>query len=134
MGRNIRSPRIFRITIDEKLSEDLIRILVSKLQTDLYQFSDETHHWGKETESFITPKNHPRKLGIPNSLIKEFPWDIFQEGQVYVSGEFIYLNANNPCFTIERGVQSFVPIADISKDIVKKLYSEVLTGGGDGSH
>jgi len=73
-----------RITIDEKLSEDLIRALVSSLADGTHEFSDGEADWGKEDDLHIRPEDYDLKFGIPSEEKENFPWSNLREGQVYL--------------------------------------------------
>ncbi len=66
-----------RITIDEKLSEDLIRVLISPLKKGTRKFRDQLEYWEDEKEELVRPDSFAEKMGIPFSKKKEFKWENF---------------------------------------------------------
>jgi len=80
--------RVWRITIDEKLSEDLIRLLVSPLKGGIKKFRDQMEYWEEEKEELVRPDSFAKKMGIPISDKKNFKWQNLREGQVFLSGAF----------------------------------------------
>jgi hypothetical protein len=75
-----------RITIDERLSEDLIRVLICPLAKGVRAFLDREGDWGAERQSLIRPKDYVRKLGVTEPEL--WPWESLTEGQVFLSGQF----------------------------------------------
>lgn len=117
-----------RITIDEKLSDDLIRALVCPLAKGAEEFGDRREDWGEEKEILIRPDDYLRKLDIPSSRAKDLPWSDFREGQVFLSGEFkaVDKKENPEKFAVSQGQKEFLRIDGNIKAEVKRLYFEAL--------
>ena len=75
-----------RITVDERLANDLIRLASCRLAEGVEVFFDRDGDWGSEREIWAEPKTYARKMGVPASIAP--PWATLEEGQVFVSGEF----------------------------------------------
>ena len=128
MRKELRKARVRRITVDEKLSDDLFRFVFCSLKEGIKRFADQSDKWQKEQEKLVNPKNYSRILYVKKS---EAPaWETLQEGQVYLSGEFeIIGNQKNPSdFKVSPGRRKFLRIdeLDIIDETVKSLYSDVL--------
>jgi hypothetical protein len=128
MKKKLRKTRVRRITVDEKLSDDLFRFVFCSLKEGVERFSDQSDKWQKEQEKLVNPKNYSRILYVKKS---EAPaWETLQEGQVYLSGEFeIIGNKKNPeDFKVSPGQRNFLRIdeLDIVDETVKSLYSDAL--------
>jgi len=128
MKKKLRKVRVRRITVDEKLSDDLFRFVFCSLKEGVERFSDQSDKWQEEQEKLVNPKNYSRILYVKKS---EAPaWGTLQEGQVYLSGEFeIIGNKKNPeDFKVSLGQRNFLRIdeLDIVDETVKSLYSDVL--------
>jgi hypothetical protein len=119
-----------RITIDEKLSDDLIRALVSPLAKGAEEFGDRTENWGEEEEILIRPEDYLSKLDIPSSKAKDLPWPDFREGQVFLSGQFRAVDEKEKPerFAVSPGQKEFLRIDGNIKAEVKRLYFEALKG------
>ena len=128
MKKKLRKVRVRRITVDEKLSDDLFRFVFCSLKEGVERFSDQSDKWLKEQEKLVKPANYFRILYVKKS--KAPAWETLQEGQVYLSGEFeIIGNKKNPeDFKASPGQRNFLRIdeLDIVDETVKSLYSDVL--------
>jgi len=122
--------RVRRITVDEKLSENLFRFVFCSLREGIKQFTDRDDEWEEEREKLVHPNDYSRTLGVKKA---EAPtWEILQEGQVYLSGEFKVIGdqTNPECFEVSPGRRKFLRIdnLDMINEGVKSLYSDVLKG------
>jgi len=120
--------RVRRITVDEKLSDDLFRFVFCSLKKGIEKFSSQGDKWQKEQEKLVHPRNYPRILNVKKS---EAPaWETLHEGQVYLSGEFVLIGdqTNPDYFEISLGPRKFLRIdnMDTIDEGVKSLYSDVL--------
>jgi hypothetical protein len=117
-----------RITIDEKLSENLIRALVSPLAEGTREFSDQEADWGEERDFLLKSEDYIGKLGIPPEEKDKFPWSDLREGQVFLSGFFEALDdqPQPERFRVTRGPQRFMRIDGAVKEHVKRLYFQAL--------
>ncbi len=119
-----------RITIDEKLSEDLIRLLVSALKGGIKKFRDQMEYWEEEKEELVRPDSFVKKMGIPISEKKNFKWQDLREGQIFLSGAFDVVIKKLPgMFEINPKRKEFLSIDALAKKDIKKLYFKVLGRG-----
>jgi hypothetical protein len=127
-----RAPRrvvVRRITVDEWLADDLIRLVSCRLAEGVEEFFDRDGDWGPEREIWAEPKTYARKMGVPASIAP--PWETLEEGQVFVSGEFEVVGdrAAPDYLRVSRGRKELLRIDELQdlKETVKRLYSNVLT-------
>lgn len=125
-----RKVRVRRITVDEKLSDDLFRFVFCSLRESIEKFTDRDDEWQEERERLVHPRNYSRILYVEKS---EAPaWETLQEGQVYLSGEFEVIGDQTKpdYFKVSPGRRKFLRIdkLDIIDEGVKSLYSDVLRG------
>lgn len=140
---------VHRITVDEKLAEDLIRLEICKLKKleDGGEFKDEPGFWediAEEGEEIFArapdPDNKSQEdlyteiMSIPAALSSQFPWKDLTEGQVFLSGSFSVRESQNEDKKIKKYFyrpkeNSFEQIDDEVKDDTKILYYEVLAQG-----
>lgn len=120
-----------RITVDEKLSEDLIRVLVSSLKEGIKKFRDKMEYWEEENEELVRPDSFVKKMGIPFSEKKKFKWENLREGQVFLSGAFDVVDIKKPPgkFEVNPKRKEFLSIDTLAKKDIKKLYFRVLGRG-----
>ena len=122
--------KVYRITIDEKLSDNLFRFLICKLKKEKSRFIDRVDEWEKEKEKIVNPQNYYRILKTKKS--KAPLWNSLVEGQVYLSGEFKEVgDPKKPAYFITNPEQQHFKRIDnlqFIKDGVKILYSDVLKG------
>jgi hypothetical protein len=135
MAKGKPRARVWRTTVDEKLAEDLFRVVRSRLARGIDEFWDRSGEWGREREIIVSPKDYAQKMHIPPG--KEPPWAALQEGQVYLAGEFVSVPAEDaeqgaeaePArFRLAPGKESFLRIDQLTtfKDSVKAIYYQVL--------
>jgi hypothetical protein len=115
MAKSKRPPEksvVNRITVDERLSESLVRLLIAPLKKQAETITeDSTEDWGKERPRDVTPKNFLTVLGLQkNSALmrkattmvleveegqidqkqidrpERLLWRELTEGQVFLSG------------------------------------------------
>ncbi len=121
-----------RITIDERMGEKLIRVLVCDLADGVHEFSDRLEDWGAERELLVRPQTYAKTLGLPpgEQYQKQYPWDSLSEGQVFLSGEFeVTDDPQAPTrFRVSSGRKEFVRIDQIKffRERLKKQYSKLL--------
>ncbi len=120
-----------RITVDEKLSEDLIRVLISSLKEGIKKFRDQMEYWEEEQEELVRPDSFAKKMGIPISEKKNFKWQNLREGQVFLSGAFDVVDTKKPPgrFEVNPKRKEFISIDALVKQDIKKLYFRVLGRG-----
>ena len=117
-----------RITVDEKLSEDLLRLLISSLKEGIKKFRDQMEYWEEEKEELVRPDSFAKKMGIPFSEKKNFKWESLREGQVFLSGAFDIVDIKKPPgkFEVNPKRKEFLSIDALVKKDIKKLYFRVL--------
>jgi hypothetical protein len=130
MKRKSRKVRVRRITVDEKLSDDLFRFVFCPLREGIKQFTDRDDEWQEEREKLVHPQDYSRILDVKKS---EAPaWETLQEGQVYLSGEFEVIGDQTKpeYFKVSSGRRHFLRIDNLGiiDEGVKALYSDVLRG------
>jgi len=128
MKRKLRKVRVRRITVDEKLSDDLFRFVFCSLKEDIEKFTDRDDEWQEEREELVHPKDYSQILDVKKS---EAPaWETLQEGQVYLSGEFKVIGDQTKpeYFKVNPGRRKFLRIdnLDMIDEGVKSIYSDVL--------
>lgn len=138
-----------RITVDERLSDDLIRLEICELKRvdESGEILDEPGFWtdiSSEGNDVLArpanPQSKSRKnlytdlMGIPETHVDVYPWKDLTEGQVFLSGEFEVREEQREEETIKRyfaspGKKAFERIDDDVKKHTKALYYEVLAKG-----
>jgi hypothetical protein len=149
MKKNKNKYPVYRITVDEKLSDNLIRLEICRLikYDETREFKDDPEFWeditnegeeilvcppGQENE---TQKNlYTEVMNIPQSLVDEFPWKDLKEGQVFLSGAFIakelpILTKKVYQYYYSPEDKGFKQIDDDVKAKTKTLYYSVLAKG-----
>jgi hypothetical protein len=131
MEKRLDEAAVRRLTVDEKLSDDLIRLLVCPLAAGRQEFRDETGAWGVESSLAIVPANYAAVMGIPDGMVEDYPWGMLREGQVYLSGSFLVKgDEKSPAgFIVVSEGRNFLRIDDLVKRRIKKLYFDALEGG-----
>ncbi len=84
--RIMRGSPVVRITVDERLSDDLIRVLVAPLKRNGPEFRDDPDDWGEEKELILDPATYRSGMGLRGPAPKDWAWDQLQEGQVFLLG------------------------------------------------
>ena len=130
MTNNQQKTKIYRITVDEKLSDNLFRFLICQLKDPKTRFIDRVDEWTEEKIRIVNPKNYNRTLRVTKSQAPI--WENLVEGQVYLSGEF--KTAHDPTkptyFTTNPQKKNFIRIDNLQiiKEGLKTLYSDILKG------
>lgn len=119
---------VCRITIDEKLEDDLIRILIANLKDNVTTFGDDSTYWEEEEELFMRPDNYQEKIGMTRDNAKKWPWDNLYEGQVFLVGRFrVSRNRGaQATFVVDVKRRNFQCIDRLIKERVKKKYLAAL--------
>lgn len=116
-----------RITVDEKLSENLVRILVSKLAKGVKEYAVAAGKWGKEEEYLLSPDNYTKELGLSKSMAQQFPWYDLEEGQVFLLGNFKTAGSRTaPRIAVRKGPMRMMRIDEMLRTDIEQLYSNVL--------
>jgi len=120
-----------RVTIDEKISGDIMRILISSPAKDVEELKLGEVKWTKEKEKYINSENYADKMGIPVSKRKDFPFAGFHEGQVFLTGNFKIIGKKKSPDKLLLGNsdRKFLAIDTSIKEEIKRLYSKVLEKG-----
>ena len=138
-----------RITVDERLSDDLIRLEICELikHDESGEFKDEPDFWKEivqEGEEIVArPPTKGRTsnealytdvMSIPESLVKQFLWKDLEEGQVFLSGAFEVKEEQNGDKKVKRyfirpGEKAFKQIDDDVKEDTKTVYYGILAKG-----
>ncbi len=121
-----------RITVDERLSDDLIRLLVAPLKAGVEVIEDRDAEWGPEEEVMVNAADYASRMGV---LAAKTPWHTLAEGQVYLAGQFVPVgDAKAPTsFTVRSGEPGEpgcfrIDDLDLVKDRAKQLYSALMQG------
>jgi hypothetical protein len=80
-----KTPQVVRITVDERLSDDLVRLLIAPLAAGVNTITDRDEDWGPEQEVMVSPANYAQRMGVRED---ELSWHALAEGQVFLVGEF----------------------------------------------
>lgn len=130
MKQELRKVQVRRITVDEKLSDELFRFVFCPLKEGIKKFRDRDDEWEEEREKLVHPRNYSRVFFVKES---EAPvWETLKEGQVYLSGEFKVIGGktNPEGFMVSPGRREFLRIDNLEliEERIKSLYSDVLRG------
>ena len=127
-----RDVLVQRITVDEKLADDLIRLMICPLGEGVKKdFDDVDKYWEEEEyECLVRPGDYFQKMSIPKSRENEWPWADLEEGRVFMSGQFkVVGDAGEPeKFTVSPGQHEFLSIDKLAKKEIKRLYFDALKG------
>jgi hypothetical protein len=146
MDKEDKDATVRRITIDERLSEDLIRLEICELKktSKSGEFKDEPDFWKdivQEGEEILARPINPEEgsgkclytdlMSIPESQVEKFPWKDLKEGQVFLSGAFEVKEEQSgdkkvTRYFIRPGQEAFKQIDDDVKENTKTLYYEIL--------
>ena len=149
MDKDNNIATVRRITVDEQLSEDLIRLEICELikHGESGEFKDEPDFWkdvATEGEEIVARQIDPDKstqknlytdvMFIPVSQVPQFPWKDLKEGQVFLSGAFEVREELSGDKQVKRyfhhpGKEAFEQIDDDVKKNTKTLYYEILAKG-----
>jgi hypothetical protein len=142
-------PSVRRITVDEKLSDDLIRLEICTLKCwndATGEFVDLPDDWLCSDDAYPLAcpsagdgagrRYYVEFMGIPESMTGKYPWNSLHEGQVFLSGEFRIERsseegAESVRFFVSPGNSAFERIDDMVKRWTKTLYYEVIAGGSN---
>lgn len=125
---NMQDSLVLRITIDERLADDLVRVLAAKLKGNVTAFNDDPEYWEEEEELLVQPDNYQKEMGMTQDNAKTWPWDKLQEGQVFLLGRFqINRSRKAPTmFRVDPRRRYFRRIDHLIKNLVKKKYLTAL--------
>jgi hypothetical protein len=117
-----------RITIDERLADGLIRILIANLKDGVATFSDDSKYWEEEKDLLVRPDDYRKKMGMTRANVKKWPWDNLYEGQVFLQGRFRGSRNRRAkgIFVTDIKRRSFQRIDHLSKGRIKNVYLTAL--------
>lgn len=148
-----RKIKVYRITVDERLDNNTVRLLVCPVVQGIEKFADKktgeiavtdrARNWDEEKDFLVKRDNFTEllpTLGLMAEKVKDFVWENIKEGQVYLLGEVNRVmaskskseeDADNKViarFIVDQGKANFFPIDDMVKDTIKRLYFSTLKG------
>lgn len=126
--RSKKQSSVRRITVDERLTEDTIRILISELAEGVREFPLGEAQWKEEKEHHLKRRNYVEDMGIPPAEAEKWSWAGFREGQVFLSGTFrIVGKKKSPNKLVAgQGQNQFLLIEDLVRKDTEKLYFKAL--------
>jgi hypothetical protein len=120
-----------RITIDERVSEEFVRLLIAPLAEGLKDFTDKDQDWGPEQEIWVSQRTYARRMGTRK---QDLSWQGLQEGQVFLSGQFKLVGSEEELqgFQVKPGANKFLRIDQfpLVRRKIKKLYADLVRGEG----
>ncbi len=125
---------LYRITVDEFLAEDLVRVIFAelKISKNASLFDDDTGSWKAEEAFVVNPETWAEKLALPAIRIKDYPLANLFEGQVFLCGN-VSLNRSRGIkkkFRINKTpARKLLPVTSQVHADIKSLYKNALTGG-----
>jgi hypothetical protein len=126
MARHKKSP-VVRITVDERLSDDLVRLLIAPLAGGVDTFADRDEDWGPEQEMLVNATNYALQMGVREDKL---PWHTLAEGQVFLVGQFKTVGPQTAPegFQVRPGGRAWLRIDNLSlvKEPAKQLYSALI--------
>ncbi len=128
MARHKESP-VYRITVDERLNDDLVRLLIAPLAAGVDTFADRDEDWGPEQEVMVNAANYALHMGVREDKL---PWRTLAEGQVFLVGQFKTVGPQTaPAgFQVRPGPgrRAWLRIDNLSlvKEPAKLLYSALI--------
>ena len=124
---------VARITVDELLAEDLIRILVAPLKAGRASFTDEAIYWEDEQDVLIIPQDYRDIMGMSLANARRYPWDSLYEGQVFLVGSFKLdsTHTDGRWYSVETDRKYLRCINRFIKNDLKKQYLTALEGRVD---
>ncbi len=130
MEKLLKKPIVLRLTVDEKLSDDLIRLLISRLAAGTTEFHVMAGEWEAESEFLVGPATFAENMEIPDDKKSEYPWEKLREGQVFLSGDFTVEGDEKAPdkFAVVSARRNFLRIDDLVRRGIKKLYFNALEG------
>lgn len=152
-GRH-RHPKVRRITVDERLAPDFIRLAVAHLEADTGDLiDDELDEWSEEDAEFVHSATVLEAFGlreadellvtVASELVRQPAgndpagvfWNCLEEGQVFLAGEFEIRGGDRerPEAIVPRaGAREVLRIDRLPsvKAIHKARYTDVLSEGG----
>ena len=126
MAKQKKSP-VVRITVDERLSDDLVRLLIAPLAAGVDAFVDRDEDWGPEQEVMVNSATYTLQIGMREDKL---PWRALAEGQVFLVGQFktVGTRAAPEGFQVRSGGRAWLRIDNLPlvKEPAKQLYSALI--------
>ena len=144
---------VFRVTVDERLSADMVRLLVARLKPGVESVPlDDPAFWTDEEQVVATPDNFLARLHIAGGAaglrravvqlfgrtsgrvaLKDVLWRSLSEGQVIVSGKFELAGGPGEIPRLVLGGRDgntlrIDRMASVRQSIAR-LYSQAVTSG-----
>ena len=127
MAKHHKESPVCRITVDERLSDNLVRLLIAPLAAGVKKFIDRDADWGPEEEVMVNAADYALRMGVPEA---ELPWRTLAEGQVFLVGQFETMGAQTAPegFKVRPGERVWLRIDSLSlvKEPAKQLYSALI--------
>lgn len=122
---------VYRITVDEKLGPDLIRLLIASLKKNKKTFSDNPKHWNEEEAILVSADTYKNTMRLTRNNAKKLSWGMLREGQVFLVGKFKTLHDPNiqTKFALNPKRKNFRRIDPQIKNDIKRKYLRALQGG-----
>jgi hypothetical protein len=118
--------------VDERLTDDLLRIEVCQLAHAGPEFADRSGEWTAARAVLVRSDEYLEAMGIPAAEAEEWPWGALREGMAFISGAFELVEEESAplYFRIAPQQRAFVRIdhLDPLRDSLKEIYSQLLTG------
>jgi len=123
---------VYRITVDEQLSETQFRFLISRCALNAINTVIDNGNWDDEIETYGSKNKILELINLMNINPEISKWASISEGQVYLAGMFELIEEFSGGIYLRSGQKySFIRIDYYLKDTVRKLYEDALTGKGD---
>ncbi len=125
---------IYRITVDECLSEDLVRVLFAELKVvkDESFFDDTVNTWKEEKVLLVNHETWIEALSVPVSYTEKYPFSTLREGQVFLCGNITLNKSKNSkkrFKTNKSPARKLLHVTSYVKEDIKKLYTKALMRG-----
>ncbi|NQV15303.1 hypothetical protein HQ531_07585 [bacterium] len=123
---------VYRITVDEQLSETQFRVLISRASIKEINTAQYDKEWEDEVEYCWSYEEiwELIKAGKPDIAVSK--WKPITEGQVYLAGMFDWIEGGLLKLYLGNAKKFSIVLIDyLIKDTIRKLYEDALIGGGN---
>jgi hypothetical protein len=121
---------VLRITVDERLSENIVQLLIAELKSPKKEYHELLSDiWREEKISHID-EDYWAEM-IPKRYLRQYPYQDLVEGQVFISGPVeIFGRKKTPIMLLvrEEARPKLIEITELVKEDVKRLYKDALQG------
>lgn len=118
---------VLRITIDERLSEDLVQLMIAKLKsTKDGEYNLLGDLWSEEEVYQVDTLDWASFLS--NYYLKKYPFQNLKEGQVYIFGPIGIQSRGKSQLIVFKGNKKLISITEYIKRDTKNLYNKALLG------